>query len=304
MPGGVCPTRKKIMSARFFGRSEQPLFGTFHPARGRGGAKRCVLLCPPLGHELIRSHWAIRNLAAKLTRKGINVFRFDYRGTGDSAGDIEDVASLQELVEDALTAAVELLDTVNDPSPKLSFAGLRLGGVVAAMAAKQLADNQLFADATLCWDCPRDGETYLRELRAMHGRMIDLWTSKVATEKTETHEEILGFRYQSSLLKDIQQFRADDVPHLDRGELQAIVSGETGDRWHDAPAHWSVVQTDDPSDWSDLNYIEEAWLPIDGSSKMVELLQPESQPRPSKRAAAIVDTSVNSADTTLTPVVA
>ena len=183
--------------------------------------------------------------------------------------------------------------------------GAASGDIVAALAAKKLADNQLYADAAIGWDCPRDGKTYLNDLRSMHDRMIDLWTSKVATEKTQTHEEILGFRYRRSLLNDIERFRAEDVPSLGRCQLQAVVSGDPADQWNDVPEHWATVKSSDPSDWSDLNYIEEAWLPVDGSNKMVELIRGETQIKTTKQSVAVASTSDGSPATSpVTPVVA
>ena len=287
------------MSARFFGKSKQPLFGIFHPARGRSAAKYNVLICPPLGHEFVRTHWALRNLASKLSRKGVNVFRFDYRGTGDSSGEIEDVASLQDFVSDATYAAVELLETVNDPKAKLRIVGLRMGGVIGALAAQELAEDQVVADRILCWDSPFNGAAYLSELRSMHSRMVDLWSSKIETVNSATHEEILGFRFGRSLLKDIESYDAENLPFHYLSNLTAVNSSNDSLGWANLPdgsvsqdkANWSVTTTEDPSDWDDLNYIEEAWLPIHGSTSVVDLLtQPISAPR---RFAGTNSTSTN-----------
>ena len=295
------------MSARFFGKSEQPLFGIFHPARGRSGSNNNVLICPPLGHEFVRTHWALRNLASKLSRKGMNVFRFDYRGTGDSSGEIENVTSLQQLVDDATSAAIELLETVNEPNAKLSIIGLRMGGVIGALAANELSEDHVVADNVLCWDCPRDGATYLSELRSMHRRMVDLWSSKIETENSDSHEEILGFRFSRSVLNEIEQYQAENLPSHYLNKLTAVNSSNASAAWanldaesvSEEDAEWSLVTTEDPSDWDDLNYIEEAWLPTHGSANVVDLL---SQPTPKRTSQRSSQTNTQTTSANKVPV--
>ena len=69
---------------------EPPRFGLYHPANGEGSRGRGVLICPPIAHEHIRSHRALRFLAVQLARAGFDVLRFDYFAVGDSAGDSEE----------------------------------------------------------------------------------------------------------------------------------------------------------------------------------------------------------------------
>ncbi len=84
------------MKPLFFGNPERPLFGVYHPPRGTASQPpRAVLICAPLGQEYIRTHWTLRLFAKQLNRKGIHVFRMDYEGTGDSAGRLDEVTSLE-----------------------------------------------------------------------------------------------------------------------------------------------------------------------------------------------------------------
>ena len=57
---------------------EHALFGFFHPAVGVSRATG-VVLCPPVGADLVRAHRALRHLAERLARAGFDVLRFDFR---------------------------------------------------------------------------------------------------------------------------------------------------------------------------------------------------------------------------------
>ena len=73
----------------WFGPARAPLLGRLHRPLG-GRARGGVLICPPVGIELAHSHYVLRCLARELTACGFAVLRFDYAGTGQSAGDMND----------------------------------------------------------------------------------------------------------------------------------------------------------------------------------------------------------------------
>ena len=61
----------------------------FYPAAANGAAPaRSCLLAQPIGHDYIKSHRAHRQIALRLSRRGVNVLRFDFTGCGDSEGDL------------------------------------------------------------------------------------------------------------------------------------------------------------------------------------------------------------------------
>src|SRR6476646_11899176 len=78
----------------------RPLFAWLHPGRlGHG-----VVICPPVGHEQVHAHRSLRHLAEAINRRGLPVLRFDYHGTGDSAGsdaDPDRLATWRQNVRDA-----------------------------------------------------------------------------------------------------------------------------------------------------------------------------------------------------------
>ena len=148
------------MSARplYFGPASAPRFGWLH-APDDGTARGAVVLCPPLGTEELGAHWVYQLLADDLARRGVLVLRFDYGATGDSAGELSELAGVETWIED-VEAAIALVRDAG--APTVSLLGLRLGATVAACAAARRDD----VHALVLWD-PCDGRSFLREQRAL-----------------------------------------------------------------------------------------------------------------------------------------
>lgn len=117
--------------AFYFRNEGMKLFGVFHASTAvvsKGG----VVLCAPYGEEKNYTQRALANFARAVCSKGFDVVRFDYRGTGDSEGDLEDV-SLTDHISDidcAIGALGERRGTKG-----IGLLGLRLGGTLAALVA-------------------------------------------------------------------------------------------------------------------------------------------------------------------------
>ena len=198
------------MNPFLFGSRERSLFGVHTPptaARRRLG----VVLCPPLGLEYERSHRAQRQLADRLATNGHDTLRFDYFGTGDSAGGPEELR-LAGCVADALTAVDELcaLGGVR----RVCLIGLRFGAVVAALAA---AETRAAAEIVL-WDPISDGRVYAAQLRDA-GR----------TERDGLF--VGGHLFTSALLEDIERIRPAD---LARSGLPALGVASEPSAEHDS----------------------------------------------------------------------
>ena len=118
----------------WFGPEERPLYGWVSmPAGGlaRGGA----ILCPPMGEEGRSAHRTFRRLAEALAEQGIVALRFDYDGTGDSAGlqdDPDRVASWLASVEAARQLLLDL------GAPDVSAVGMRLGATLAGVPGRRV----------------------------------------------------------------------------------------------------------------------------------------------------------------------
>jgi pimeloyl-ACP methyl ester carboxylesterase len=117
-----------------------------------------VLLCHPWGVEYLAAHRSMRQLAWMLSAAGVHTLRFDYFGTGDSAGDMRqaDLAGWQDDIE---MAVEELKDTSG--AMRVGLAGLRLGATLAAGIAARLPGE---VEALALWDPIASGKEYLEDL--------------------------------------------------------------------------------------------------------------------------------------------
>jgi pimeloyl-ACP methyl ester carboxylesterase len=146
------------MKSLFFSSSKSPLYGVIHPSKSESKKKEGVVLCYPFGQEYMRSHRAYRQISNLLTRKGYNVLRFDYRGTGDSSNYMESVGP-DDWVEDIFAATSEVKEQFH--LQKVALVGLRLGALLASAAVAQKPKD--FSRLVL-WDPIISGDAYKEEL--------------------------------------------------------------------------------------------------------------------------------------------
>jgi alpha/beta superfamily hydrolase len=145
------------MNPFFFGNSKQPLYGVYHPPRAHTSRPTAVVLCYPLWQEYMRAHRAFRQLAMLLSKAGFSVLRFDYFGTGDSAGE-SDAGDVSRWTHDISTAIDELKDTA--AVTKVSLVGLRVGASLAAAVATERKD----LDRIILWDPVVGGKSYVEKM--------------------------------------------------------------------------------------------------------------------------------------------
>lgn len=242
------------MTPMFFGRSESPLYGVYHPPPSRD-RNQAVLLCYPFGQEYMRAHRAYRQLASQLTAIGFHVLRFDYRGTGDSSGDMETIDAANWL-EDIADATQELRDVSGVNS--VSVLGLRLGALFASSFCSQRRDIARL----ILFDPVTSGEEYEKqvfaEIAASDSVEYEVVATKALTERGQLYYN--GFsmpaRFRESL-RELDLFRTipKNVP-----KIFHVVSHESKeflrmrDAWQAHPGY-RYQCTDAPYRW---NYIDEA----------------------------------------------
>ena len=245
------------MNPFYFGDSARPLFGVYHPAPPTGPG-RGVVLCYPVGGEYLRAHRAFRQLTNLLVRAGLHVLRFDYSGTGDSAGDPV-TASLEEWAEDVGTAIGELRDSAG--LARVSLAGLRLGGLLALQAARKRGD----VEQVVMWDSIPRGAEYMESLEKVPvGVTLDDGGPSPFPAGTVGSG---GFPYTPRIQEEIRELdlTAQDAPGVIPVDLLSSRDdprlGEVARRWSaaGAPARYRHIPSD--GDWAKGDRFGSALIP-------------------------------------------
>jgi alpha-beta hydrolase superfamily lysophospholipase len=144
----------------FMGPAGRCLFAWHHPARQEERRGAAVLLCPPLGFDYICVYRTWRILAERLSTLGFDAIRFDYDGTGDSAGNPEDPDRPEAWLRSIERARTEARALTG--SSAVAFVGLRLSATLALQAAAARGG----VDRLVLWSPFRSGRAYLHELKA------------------------------------------------------------------------------------------------------------------------------------------
>jgi pimeloyl-ACP methyl ester carboxylesterase len=214
------------MNPIYFGNGRRRLFGIYESPRVGSANTRAVVLCHPWGSEYVHAHRSMRQLAIKLTVAGFHCLRFDYFGTGDSAGDTTE-GELKGWEADIESAIEELQETTG--RAEVSLVGLRLGATLAAsVAAKQRGA----IETLVLWDPVVSGEEYLQGLHVASALMPRRQPAARPAESGGGHE-ILGFPLPASLAREFQAIDLSALLPLLPARTLILVS-------HPLPSHDSL----------------------------------------------------------------
>lgn len=134
------------------------LFAWLH-SPGGPAASHGVVLCPTVGHEQVHAHRGLRHLAEAFAAAGFPTLRFDYHGTGDSAGTEAQPERLATWVANVRDAASWLRE---QGCSQITLVGLRFGATLAALAATEKS-----VDALILWAPVVTGRAFVRELKTL-----------------------------------------------------------------------------------------------------------------------------------------
>ncbi len=176
-----------LRTAFYLPSTGHPLFAWLHDSARTQPCQHGVIVCPPIGFEQLHAHRGLRHLADQLAGHQIPTLRFDWDGTGDSAGDDMDPDRLATWQANVRTA-VRWMKTVLGCS-RVSVVGLRLGATLAALALDGDSDDDAI-DNLVLWAPVTTGRSFVRELN-----VIDMLSEARSPDAKSTDViEAAGFR--------------------------------------------------------------------------------------------------------------
>ncbi|WP_127531408.1 alpha/beta hydrolase [Paenibacillus kobensis] len=95
-----------------------------------------IVLLPGLGQAMSEKNYMFSSLRKELVSSNCRVVQFDYRGHGDSAGNLEN-ATITTMIEDTVEVINEVNGTYGE-CRKIMLVGHALGAVIAIRAAAQI----------------------------------------------------------------------------------------------------------------------------------------------------------------------
>jgi acyl transferase domain-containing protein/pimeloyl-ACP methyl ester carboxylesterase len=275
---GILPSPLPPGDHPFYFGPDKEIFGLCHVPKA-GKRKTGVLFCPPLAQEYIRSHWAMKLLSNALMQKGLPVMKFDYFGTGDSAGDCNDW-DLSRWTQDVVTAVAEMKRRTG--VERVSLLGLRFGALLAASALDRQPIHQL-----VLWDPVTSGNRYLQGLKRMHAESVENTKRRFPfpTDKDLDllKNEILGFVFSSKLQEEISGISLGEINAAHCHGVDIVVSE---DREEYTLLHALFLKMNmasgyhlmqDTGKWDDLFHLEEALLPSEVLQRITDLLDGDSK---------------------------
>lgn len=145
-----------VAEPRWLGDATRHLYAALHRA-DEPGARLGVLLAPPLFHEQPRSRRLLMEVAVGLAAMGLPSMRFDYFGTGDSAGRSDQVDFSSMGLDLELAAGALLAQTGVDRVAVLAWRG-------AALPVARWLQGAGAKPLVVLWEPVVDGARWLEEL--------------------------------------------------------------------------------------------------------------------------------------------
>lgn len=175
-------------------------FGWLHTATGNNA----IIFCNPYGHEALLSHRGMRKLSERLCSQKVSSLRFDYIGTGDSAEGEDD----GEQIERWLTSIEQAVQHARQQfgSRKIILCGIRLGAMLAALAAERLQTSSP-VDGLIMMSPVVSGKDYLRELKLIQRRWRNTPGNMPNTPEVVIPGtvETFGFRLNARTVENLTQ---------------------------------------------------------------------------------------------------
>jgi alpha/beta superfamily hydrolase len=166
-----------------------------------------VVVCPPFGYEAICSHRALRALSMHFAQIGMPTLRFDYHGTGDSAGDDLQPQRVEAWIA-SIAAAVEHLRR-SAKVDQIALVGVRLGALLVMTLASRRSDIA----AVVAVAPVLSGRAYIRELKILQTSLqLNPDPNPNNMPMTTANREALGFALSEQTVVSLSTMDATDLP--------------------------------------------------------------------------------------------
>lgn len=189
--------------------SRGAIFGWLHAPSSYERRGAAIVLCPPLGYEYVCAHRSFRELAVRLADAGFFVLRFDYYGTGDSAGRWDDPGQVTAWL-DSIDAAIDEVKT-RSRCRQVSLAGMRLGGTLALMSAEARTD----VDSVVLWCACPSGRSYARDVRVLSTALAQAEPASVVAPSYPGFDasaiEAVGFALSGATIEELDHLKPEDI---------------------------------------------------------------------------------------------
>lgn len=179
----------------FFG-PQGSIFGVYHSANATP-KRHAILIAGPLLNDNIRSHFALRQIALKLSATGYDVLRFDYAGSGNSLQPL-DTVRLVDWVNNIEHAAQELKEISGARS--LSIIAVRFSACLSVQLSQSIT-----LDKIVLWDPLFESTGWLSKLRETQRAA----TQKLGGSEINLDREFLGQLTNASLAQDLAEMPED-----------------------------------------------------------------------------------------------
>lgn len=146
--------------------------------------------------------------------------RFDYRGIGDSSGELEEV-TVADWIEDIRLAIMEGKEISG--CRKVQIFGVRAGALLACASL-----GEAFEVARLVfWDPVRDGAGYLDALQSVHKQTLENNFRLTRAERQEAMNDISGWRIGHRMREEFRAIHCKLYSNVPRDKLHLIYTSLT-----------------------------------------------------------------------------
>jgi alpha-beta hydrolase superfamily lysophospholipase len=163
----------------------------------------------------MRTQAALRKLAISLAESGQHVLRLDYRGTGDSIGDLAEVA-VSDWVEDIALAVREGRELSG--SNVVRVLGVRAGALLACRSVG--AANEV--ERLVLWDPILEGTGYLESLRRVQAAVVEQNYYLSRAERREAMHEYAGYRLSERMTEEFRMLDANTYSSVPKSKLRIV----------------------------------------------------------------------------------